>query len=30
MGVQFIKISDESRARIVNMVKLLDRSRGRR
>ncbi|MDH4327280.1 MAG: PilZ domain-containing protein [Nitrospira sp.] len=27
MGVQFIKISDESRARIVNMVKLLDRSR---
>lgn len=28
MGVQFTEISDESRARIVNMVKSLDQSRG--
>lgn len=28
MGVQFIEISEESRARIVNMVKSLDQSRG--
>lgn len=30
MGVQFIEISDEGRARIVNMVKSIDHSRGRR
>ena len=30
MGVQFVEISDESRARIVNLVKSIDRSRGGR